>query len=435
VSAAVPRRTGLALAALLAVGTARVPARGEETPDPLRIQGRAVDTWLDQLAKTKGKPALEAAAALAGARFSVEAAPRVVEGLRAALEATESRDLALVLARTLGEFGPLARSADSALSPWHNDSNIEVLVARIRTGPKSEQILSELVMILRQQMPPLGAGREGFRLSVRGGSQVVDAIALEVGLWPEELLSAHELGPAAQGLVKKLEMEAWRGDRAERRAAYLALAGCALKEATAGDVVKAASVERGPWDVLFTQRIGRYQDRPTAKILEYLRARSSQRVTPVAAWAFAGLARLAPDAAAQLPHLRKLLTHQEPEARAGALEALRLLGKDAAPALDDVRALLADPDVRARWRAGAVCLAHGRDVAAARSALAKGIDGPDDLERLSAIEAAGGLGLPAVPLLARIEQWHAEASRFELVRAVTLPAITNLSDAAKAAPR
>jgi HEAT repeat protein len=124
------------------------------------------------------------------------------------------------------------------------------------------------------------------------------------------------------------------------------------------------------------------------------------------AWALAGLARAAPDSEV-VKELLDMMADERSFMRVAAADGLFALEDPPQEAIPIWKQALSDTDLRVRWRAAAALLAAGESDASVLPELARGIDGPDDVERIAALEAVTKIGAIASPLADRLEAWAA----------------------------
>jgi hypothetical protein len=144
---------------------------------------------------------------------------------------------------------------------------------------------------------------------------------------------------------------------------------------------------------------------PAVDVPAFLRARRMDSDRVVSLWAMAGLARRDIDCEKTLKPFLAALSATDAEARVAAADGLlHALPKDAPPP-PEVQKALADPDLRVRWRVAALMLERDSPESLTIPELARGVDGPCDVERLAALEACASLGKKARALRDRIEEW------------------------------
>jgi hypothetical protein len=415
------RRTALALAAIALIATA------VRAGDPLSKEARALRDPLAKLTKGTGSKS-ELLWSLEHARFLVGARELVVGPVTAFLETEiqrESDDVYPAI-RLLCSYGPHAERAGPVLEKPRDRIGL-YLVARILVArpenldPLWSQFESSLGRVRAAFDPAKPETAETLRLwiehaeilGVRG-----EAIATAAAEWMRNpvLAKAVEAGAihACQGL---------RGLAAPFAATIV---GRAAQEGDQDDAVTAmawlSNLDGDQERLLFEKARGHltaYRGLETTRAvaltvehaldlsLQFLEARRDSRDPAVSAWATAGLARrrAGTEQQALVGPLLRLLSSKNAEARTAAADGLLQVTPASVAVLAAAERALTDPDLRVRWRAGAMLALAGEKVEAALPSLERGVDSPDDHDRVAAFDAIARIGPRASPLRNRILPW------------------------------
>lgn len=421
------RRLGLfAVLGLTAVGAPSFGLRRAHAGPPVVHEGKPLERWIEQLSSKNDDRARSALRALGHAKFLVGAAELALPAIEPFVNGIGVTHFTAVGA--LAEYGPLAIGADATLAAHQATSIGEVHVARIRIGRDVKELLDELqgrwatakANFLGDPTDTAASElgrlvRQGAELELRGESSVAFAAGLlqdrrtEVLVWSDVFEGIANWGPLAAPLARVAASYLTDKEPVMRGRAVSALAWMSrLSPEHEKALFKGAGAfASGYYAPGVTRGIALTETHPMDLSLALLRGRAGSGDAVVAAWASAGLARRVPDA--ERPKLWKgllgQLKHANPEVRAAAADGALALASSAEPALPELAAALADPDLRVRWRIAAVLLRHAKESEAALTELARGIDSPDDFDRLAAFDAIAALKTAASPLAQRIEPW------------------------------
>lgn len=337
-------------------------------------------------------------------------------GALAALRATESSgDLGSAVARVR-----VGLDVEQGLRTWRKEAEDALAdadrVTRGMTRPKALEYGDTPLHRARSRM--FLALVHGGKLGLRGdevGPIALRALKRPYGHLVEEtvLWAATHRGAAAAPLAEELVRYLEDREPVVRSRAVHALAWIPdLPPATASRMWKAA-VKVSDLRALrpITQGLAVTEHGPGEEAVAALKTLSKHADRRVAAWAVVGLARRHLDPERLPPMLLANLRHAEPEVRAAGADGLWALETSIEEVRKEIAARLADPDRRVRWRCGAsVAKAGGGregDLQAALDALARGVDGPDDVERVAALGVVRELGAVAAPLRDRVAAWSA----------------------------
>ena len=396
-----------------------------EAAPPVLHEGKTIEDWVKQLyAKGEDRNRL-AMSALGRARFLVDAAPRVVPALEQFLDYEST---ALIASWALTAYGPLARSADARLASSKRGGDA-ILVARLVIGKTDlEPLLSDLKEYWKGEKSQaftekdstglglLNAVNQSGRLGQRGDAAVDFALEIladrdpRMGAYTQDIVRCcTHWGPLAAPLAGQVipyltdKEPVYRGVAAHACAWLRNL----NKEQDRAFFKAAKGFASGPFALPVTHGVAVTKQHDDADAISFLRGRASSNDPAIAAWAHAGLARrLPPSEAAGL--VSKFLTAIKSEnagARAGAADGLMVLAGTVPRETAGLTSLLEDPDARVRWRIAALLLQQEREQEAALREFARGIDGPDDQDRIAAFEAARDLGAKARGLAPVIREW------------------------------
>lgn len=413
--------------------------RAADAAPPVRHEGKTLAEWITQIEKASEDKSREAIRAVGRARFLVEAPPVIVPVLVEIIE--ESRGVTNYTAvSALASYGPLAREAVGVLRPKGRGSDLPEVAARVLIGDgvaeglrqwqeDADRALDTADRTTRGMKLPKElefadtpfyhamtsvnvALAEGGNLGLRGVG--VPAFAAKALQRPyghlidgTVLFLAQDLGAASAPLAARLvpylkdKEPVYRA----RVAGALAWVPGLPRESVKAMLTCASTVTHVGTLRRIAQGIAVTAHEPKDDVVLALRALAGKGDRTVAAWAVAGLARRAVDLEKTLPLLLTHLKSPEHDVRAAAADGLLSLGEWTEATRAEAVKGLADPDRRVRWRCGAILAAGEGETEGALSALALGIDGPDDVERVAAIEAAGRLGSVAGPLRAQIREW------------------------------
>jgi hypothetical protein len=424
-------RTRRSLAVLAATAAWSVsPASADPV---LKPGGKTLDQWIEQARGKNENRAKDAWRALARARFLVGAHEKVVPFAAQVLDVPDHRDEWHAVA-CFEDFGPLAASHGDVLrriaSAWNGDDLDKkwraqrVAVALVLTGA---DIWRGMTLLAEQRHdagesyklntfgndPILGTLVSQSRIRLRHGEVVAEyahvALNLPTGNPKREVLwAAERLGPAAEGLVPTLVASLEERDPVDRARAAVALCWMPSLSPNAEAALEKA-LRRNLWSGYTLQAcraLAAVRHEPAPAFVEVLKAKAAGSDASLTAWGYAAIARLAPQTPRIVEILRTSLVHADPEARVGAADGLLALGAEAAPAMPDLRKALTDVDLRVRWRAAAALLPTSTDdVPRLVLEIGRGVDGPDDDERVAAFAAIARLGAVARPLAPRLEPW------------------------------
>ncbi len=386
-------------------------------------QKRALSSWVKDVGHRDEEKAWEAVLSLGLARYLVGAAEQAVPALRAALDDPRERVRNTAIL-SLGRYGPLAREALPRIRELAREELGEVTAATAILLIADEQAEGAdlFVSLFRKDAESyrLYGGPLSLLVTINGGCEAglrgaflaewtAGFLKRRVPLEPADVSrAARELGPAAKSLLFYLQDELLATDLWQRYGAADAL--LAIPEADPSHVAKAIGKLRslpirdyGFEDIART--MARMPHEAGDDALELLQKCAKAPSRRTRAWALAGLARFAPDAAKLVPKLQKELKHRHVDCRIAGATGLLALGPASAPARKSLTTALGDADWRVRWRAAALLLLLGPTSPEIEEELARVLDGPDDFERVRALREITRIGPKSAFLSSRIQRW------------------------------
>ena len=429
-------RASCRLAVILALLLA---PRAADADTEVRHEGKTLAEWIAQARGKSADKAREAIRAVERARFLVDA-PAVVVPALVEILSTGNSVTGFTAVGALASYGPLARDAVGALRSDARELDTARLAARIRIGEGVAEGLRAWAEDADRQLATADKVTRGMKLPkaveyadtpfyyamqsvflslTAGGSlglrgEGVAGFAGKVLRRPygplvasTVLWSAEDLGaaaaPLAAGLVPFLkDTEPVNRLRAARALAWIP----GLPPESTKQVLRSlSSAAHVPSLRSIVQGIAVTLNDPKDDVVTSLRGLAGHADRAIAAWAVAGLARRAVDREKILPVLLANLKNADPDVRVAAADGLLSIGEWTDVTQAEARKGLVDPDLRVRWRCGAIAATAGGDVEPSLDAVALGIEGPDDVERVAAIEAARKLGSLARPLRSHLKSW------------------------------
>lgn len=410
---------GLALAVLLAATTA---SRQVGADGSLRHEGKTLAEWEAQAGGKSDQRVQDAARALGHARFLVDAQPVALRVLPDLCRDSLRGMVATTALSAIAEYGPLASDVEPDLSKLE-DLTGSVALARIRILRDPGDLFGTMEKRWSDDEKHLDkpdlAWDLGFAsdLGLRGERAVaylksrLESSSPKVAAQADAALHdspdrwEQVASPLAARIARLLDdKEPVMRDRGAASLAWIP----DLPKRIETDFFKVAKAAKSGYVHTIVKGIALIPHDPAATA-EYLKSRDDTNDAVVSAWARAGLARRLVGAEREklVVPLRKGLSAADPEVRTASADGLLVLRDLVASFLDDVQARLTDPDLRVRWRCAALLLHHDHGGDAAVSELLRGVDGPDDRERLWAFDAITALGEKAAATADRVAPWTA----------------------------